>query len=44
MELWHHAYKAAHPDIETLAVDEPPWWLRAVPFHWPSFIHRRTTL
>lgn len=31
MELWHKAYKAAHPDLETLAVSEPPWWFRAVP-------------
>src|SRR5437763_3478974 len=31
MELWHRAYRDAHPDIETLAVSEPPWWLRAVP-------------
>lgn len=30
MELWHHAYRAAHPGIETLAVSEPPWWFKAV--------------
>lgn len=30
MELWHHAYKAAHPDLDTLAVSEPPWWFRAM--------------
>jgi 2,4-dienoyl-CoA reductase-like NADH-dependent reductase (Old Yellow Enzyme family) len=30
MELWHRAYKAAHPDVETLAVSEPPWWFRAL--------------
>ena len=30
MELWHRAYRAAHPDVETLAVSEPPWWLKAV--------------
>ncbi|MEA3198712.1 MAG: hypothetical protein QOE90_140 [Thermoplasmata archaeon] len=30
MELWHHAYRDAHPDVETLAVSEPPWWFRAL--------------
>ncbi|HWH08814.1 MAG TPA: NADH:flavin oxidoreductase, partial [Candidatus Thermoplasmatota archaeon] len=35
MELWHKEYKATHPDVETLAVSEPPWWFRmlgATPF------------
>lgn len=30
MELWHRAYRDAHPDVETLAVSEPPWWFRAL--------------
>ena len=30
MELWHHAYRASHPDVETLAVSRPPWWFTAV--------------
>jgi 2,4-dienoyl-CoA reductase-like NADH-dependent reductase (Old Yellow Enzyme family) len=30
MELWHRAYRDAHPDITTLAIDEPPWWFKAV--------------
>jgi 2,4-dienoyl-CoA reductase-like NADH-dependent reductase (Old Yellow Enzyme family) len=30
MELWHHGYRAAHPDVETLAVSEPPWWFKAI--------------
>jgi len=30
MELWHQAYRAAHPDLETLAVSAPPWWFRAL--------------
>lgn len=30
MELWHRAYRDAHPGIETLAVSEPPAWFRAV--------------
>ena len=30
MELWHKDYKARHPDVETLAVSEPPWWFRTL--------------
>ena len=30
MELWHHEYRRTHPDVETLAVGEPPWWFRAI--------------
>jgi 2,4-dienoyl-CoA reductase-like NADH-dependent reductase (Old Yellow Enzyme family) len=27
MELWHTGYRERHPDLSTLAVDDPPWWL-----------------
>jgi 2,4-dienoyl-CoA reductase-like NADH-dependent reductase (Old Yellow Enzyme family) len=30
MELWHKEYRAAHPDLETLAVSPPPRWMRAL--------------
>ena len=30
MELWHRAYRDAHPGLETLAVSEPPWWFKAL--------------
>ncbi len=30
MELWHHAYRQEHPDLATLAVSEPPWWMKAL--------------
>ncbi len=28
METWHAEYSAEHPDLEQLAVSEPPWQLR----------------
>jgi 2,4-dienoyl-CoA reductase-like NADH-dependent reductase (Old Yellow Enzyme family) len=28
METWHAAYRNEHPDLEQLAVSEPPWQLR----------------
>jgi 2,4-dienoyl-CoA reductase-like NADH-dependent reductase (Old Yellow Enzyme family) len=30
METWHHEYRADHPDLQQLAVSEPPWQLRAL--------------
>lgn len=30
METWHAGYRARHPDLETLAVSQPPWWFRAL--------------
>jgi len=30
METWHAGYRAEHPELEQLAVSEPPWQLRAV--------------
>jgi 2,4-dienoyl-CoA reductase-like NADH-dependent reductase (Old Yellow Enzyme family) len=28
METWHAGYRAAHPDLDQLAVSRPPWQLR----------------
>ncbi len=30
MELWHTAYRKRHPDLPTRAIDDPPWWMRAL--------------
>lgn len=30
MELWHKAYRDAHPGLATLAVSEPPWWFKGL--------------
>lgn len=30
MELWHHGYRQAHPDLTTYAVSDPPWWFQAL--------------
>ncbi|TYL39726.1 NADH-dependent flavin oxidoreductase [Natronococcus pandeyae] len=30
METWHAEYRREHPDLEQLAVSEPPWQLRAL--------------
>ena len=30
METWHAGYRAEHPELEQLAVSDPPWQLRAV--------------
>ncbi|PSG97892.1 NADH-dependent flavin oxidoreductase [Thermoplasmatales archaeon SW_10_69_26] len=38
MELWHTGYREAHPDLTTYAIDDPPWWLRAL-WHTP-ILHR----
>lgn len=34
MELWHTRYRETHPDVTTYAVDDPPWWMRAL-WHTP---------
>jgi 2,4-dienoyl-CoA reductase-like NADH-dependent reductase (Old Yellow Enzyme family) len=30
METWHREYRRDHPDLQQLAVSEPPWQLRAL--------------
>jgi NADH:flavin oxidoreductases, Old Yellow Enzyme family len=30
METWHRGYRRDHPDLQQLAVSEPPWQLRAL--------------